>query len=86
MKKIVLAAAITLAAVPAFAQSIVPAERYTSTYPAATGSIQPAPGFSPATERPTINPAAEGNANLLNRPVPNYGQVSGAYRNALTPR
>jgi len=87
MKKIALAAAMTFAALPAFAQSIVvPADRYTSEYPATTGSIQAAPGFNPSAERPTINPAAEGNANLLNRPVPNYGNVSGGYRNALTPR
>ena len=87
MKKIALAAAITLAALPAFAQSVlVPADRYTSEYPATTGSVQMAPRLNPSAERPSLNPAADGNANLLNRPVPNYGNVSGGYLNAGTAR
>lgn len=32
------------------------------------------------------SPAAEGNANLLDRPVPDYGEVSGVYLKATTPR
>lgn len=87
MKKIALAAAVTLAALPAFAQStLVRAERYTSGYPVTTGSIQPAPRLNPSADHPSFNPAADGNANLLNRPLPNYGNVSGGYLNAGTLR
>jgi hypothetical protein len=91
MKKIALIAAMTVAALPAFAQSgRIPtgANAGYAAYPTTTGSIGTAlaPIFMPSADRPSINPAADGNANLLNRAVPNYGNVSGGYLNAQTPR
>jgi hypothetical protein len=93
MKKIVIALVALAAATPALAQpyryGAAPGAPYAE--PDVTGSIVvPVPGYRvrhapvPFTgaERYSLNPAADGNANLQAQAVPNYGGVSGGYKAA----
>jgi hypothetical protein len=95
MKKIaVLSVAAALLAGPALAQTYydgpVRSARYGAPYAAqhpdhiTTGSIIPAPGpdIAPPQERFSLNPAADGNANMQTRQAPNFGTVSGGYEAA----
>lgn len=95
MKKIaVLSVAAALLAGPALAQTYydgpVRSAPYATPYASpyaddiTTGSIARAPGpdIAPSQERFSLNPAADGNANLMTRPSPNFGTVSGGYEAA----
>lgn len=82
MKRLVLAAtAALLFAAPALAQSYGPGSYGRGYDPEVTGSLAP-DGFGPsrtgrAEDRVGGNPAAEGNARDVNKPVPSFGNVSG---------
>lgn len=95
MKKIaVLSVAAALFAGPALAQTYYGAPAGVAPYGAphasrhaddiTTGSIIPAPGpdIAPPQERFSLNPAADGNANMQTRQAPNFGNVSGGYQAA----
>jgi hypothetical protein len=84
MKKIILAAVLSAAAFPALAQGAyqtAPVQGYLRGEPQTTGSLGNVPAPAPRSSADIIStdPAADGNANLLTRPSPNYGNVSGGY-------
>lgn len=81
MRQLLLAAALTAVAAPAFAQ-VFERPGYIIEEPEITGSIIDGPAFErdPRIDNspfPGTNPAAEGNAEMQTRPSKSYGGVAG---------